>query len=69
MTESELGRIIAPPMPWRARAAMSVVEVSDAATRTLAPTNTTTPRRNMSLRPARSATRPHKMSSEANVSE
>ena len=36
MTESELGRIIAPPMPWRARAAMRVLAESDAATSTLA---------------------------------
>ena len=37
MTDSELGRIMAPPTPWRARAAIRVVDVSEAATRTLAP--------------------------------
>ena len=69
MTDSELGRIIAPPMPWRARAAMRVLAESDAATRTLAATNTTTPSMNSSLRPERSAMRPERMSSDAKVSE
>ena len=69
MTESEAGRIIAPPTPWRARAAISMVDVSEAATSTLAPTKTTTPIMNMSLRPARSATRPDRISREAKVSE
>ena len=51
MTDSELGRIMAPPTPWRARAAMRVLAESEAATRTLAPTNTTTPMMNSSRRP------------------
>ena len=52
MTDSELGRIIAPPTPWRARAAISWLEVSGAATMTLAPTKTMTPMMNSSGGPS-----------------
>ena len=69
MIDRDAGRIIAPPMPCSARAAMRVAASPDIATSTLAPTKTTTPRTKIRRRPARSEMRPQRMSREAKVRE
>ena len=69
ITDKEAGKIIAAPTPCSARAPMRLIDESEIATSTLAPTKTMTPMMKSNLRPKRSARRPARISSEAKVNE
>lgn len=65
---SVVGRIIEPPTPCRARAAMSHVPLGAKAHNTLATMNTTRPAASTRRRPSRSLVVPHTMSRAAKTS-
>ena len=67
--DSVEGRIIAAPMPWANRAAMSIGPLTESPATTDDSMKTTMPTRNSSRRPRRSPTRPTVMSSDAKTRE
>ncbi len=67
MSESVVGRIIAPPTPWTRRDPIRNAPVGASAAAIEASMKTATPMRRMRLRPNRSARVPNTSSSEANT--
>src|SRR6202453_6706 len=68
ISASEVANIIAPPVPWTARARFSISGEVDRPHTAEAPENTTRPARNTRLRPIRSATEPAVSRKAASVS-